>query len=416
MKENNIEIIDENNEVIVDNNESASVIMPETKKEETQVQPSEPVVDKKMLKEQKKLNKKKKKEEVADAPMVEESSDITIIETAVTKGATGSQVLGNIEGDSVIATNNPLPDPIDITVKRKGNDKAKTKKVKVLSKKEKIAGFFLRLFVVLVLAGGGFSVYYFGFKTNPSRFTLKTIYLELGDHLPNTVSYYIDNSNKYDDMEYNLNIDGVKQNTIGTYTYTVTHKGVTKTAQVIVRDTKAPVLKIKDKEHLMFQKNASVNKDDIVISCEDISNCTYKTEYEISTETPGEKEINIIARDEAGNETKEAVTIRIVDIQKSVVCTSSDIESTDKKFKQNDVYTLFFDGNDYLVRYSGIKLYTYTDYEAYFAKLEELQSDSNYTFNRTNFTYSEATEVKTNNYTSLSELINYYNDNGFTCK
>ena len=421
MEDNNIEIIDDNSETKVETNNSTDVVMPELKTDAVlEPQVIDTKIDKKELKKQekqKKLEEKKIKEEKTDEPTPdEESSEVTIVETAITKGAAGSQVIGSIDGDTAVANNNPLPGPIDINVKQKNDNKSKTKKVKVVSKKEKIFSILISIFVILVIGGAGFAIYYFGYKTNPGLYSLKNIYLELGDHLPNTVSYYVQSSNQFDDMEYNLDISKVQENVIGTYTYTVSHKKVTKTAQVIVRDTKAPTLTVKEKEKLLFQKNAKVDKDDIVVSCEDLSNCTYKTEYEINTETPGEKEIKIIARDDVGNETTETVTIKIIDIQKTLVCTSSDINSEDNKYKNNDIYTLYFDGNDYLVRQSGIKLYTYSDYEAYFEKLAELQNDSNYNFNRTNFTYSESTEVKTNNLTNLNDLVNYYNENGFTCK
>ena len=435
MEDNNIEIIDDNNEVKVDNNQSTSVVVSDNKSEVTmgQTQVIETVLDKKQLKKQekqKKLEEKKRKklekknkgknidinQQNTNTSNVEEASEITIVETAITKGASGSQVIGNIEGESIYPTNVPLPEPIDITVKQKLNNKSKVQKVKIVSKKEKIFSVLISIFVILGFLGGGFAIYYFGYKTNPSLYTLKTIYLELGEHLPSTVSYYIENSNQYDDMEYNLDISNVAQNIIGTYTYTVSHKNVKKSAQVIVRDTLPPTLTIKDEKNLVFQKNSKVSKENIVSLCEDLSNCTYKTEYDISTESPGEKEITVIARDDVGNETRKQVTINIIDVQKILVCTSPDVESPDKKFKYNNVYTLSFDGNDYLVKQSGVIQYTYSDYAAYFDKLNELQSDSKYIFNRTNFSYTEPGEVKTNNLTKFNDLVSYYNENGFTCK
>ena len=240
--------------------------------------------------------------------------------------------------------------------------------------------------------------------------------MELGERLPSTVSYYIENPNNYDDMEYDLDLSHVAQNIVGTYTYNVTHKGVVKSAQVIVRDTIPPEITLKDSDVLVFQKNSKINKDNLVEQCTDISNCTYKTEYDINTETPGEKEITIIATDDAGNESKKTVTIKIIDIQKTLICTSNEIESIDKKYTFKNIYTLNFDGNDYLVKYNGVLQYTYTDYAAYFEKLNELQNEEGFIFNRMNFTYTEPTEVKTNNYTKMNDLIMYYVENGFTCK
>ena len=162
--------------------------------------------------------------------------------------------------------------------------------------------------------------------------------------------------------------------------------------------------------------NSKVSKDDLVSICEDLSNCTFKTEYDINTETPGEKDILIIARDDVGNETKETVKIKIIDIQKTLICTSVDVEAADKTHKSNTIYTLNFDGNDYLVKQSGVIQYTYTDYGAYFEKYNELQNDTKYVFNRMNFTYTEPVEVKTNNYTRFNDLVKYYTESGYTCR
>ena len=441
MKDNNLEIVDNN--VQTDNQQSASVVMPETKKD-TSMEPQvlDVPVDKKELKRLEKQRRKEEKqklkeevrrlkeekkgkgkkvaeevkpeEKVVEQPKTDEP--VTIVETAITKGASGSQVIGNINGDIIEPTNIPLPEPIDITVKQKVNTKSKNKKVKVISKREKVVSIIVSIVVVLIIAGVGFGVYYFGYKTNPSIYNLKNIYLELGEQLPTTVANYIDNPNQYDDMEYVLDLSNVAQNIVGTYNYTVKHKNVVKSAQIIVRDTTAPVLTIKDSSTLVFQLNSKVNKDNIVESCEDLSNCTYKTEFDINTEEPGEKEINIIAKDDVGNETIEKVTIKIIDIKKTLICTSKDVDSSDKKFKYNNVYTLNFDGNDYLVQKSGVTLYTYNDYSAFFAKYNEYFGRDEYVFDRMTFTYTEKIEVNTGNYTKFNDLVNYYNENGFTCK
>ena len=433
MKDDTIEIINDSNEVKVDDNKSADVVVSETN-ESMEPQVLETKVDKKQLKKEekqrkkeeklrKKLEKKNKGKNVENAAIneqtksnAEESAQVTIVETAITKGSAGSQVIGKINGESIVATNVALPEPIDITVKQKVDTKNNNKKVKVVSKKEKIMSILISIFVIIVFAGAGFVAYYFGYKTNPSIYELKNVYLELGEQLPSTVSYYIESSNQFDDMEYVLDLSNVAQNIVGSYTYSISHKNVTKSAQVIVRDTKSPSLTIRDSKDLVFQKNAKVSKDDIVLLCDDLSNCTYKTEYEIDTETPGEKDVTIIARDDAGNETKEVVKIKVIDIQKTLVCTSSDVDSIDKTFKKNTIYTLNFDGNDYLVKQRGIIQYTYSDYAAYFEKFAELQNDDRYTFNRMNFTYSELTDVVTNNLTNLNDLVKFYNDMGYTCK
>ena len=412
-----IEIIDDDTSVNVDNEQSTIVGVPEEESVIDKTQVLDTRIDKKELRKQEKLRKQEnKKSDVNASSNVYDNEPINIVETAVTKGSSGSEVIGNINGETITPTNNPIPSPIDITVKQKVNNKNNNKKVKVVSKRERIVSIIVSIFVIIVLGGAGYAAYYFGYKTNPSRFEIKNIYLELGDELPSAISYYVSSANQLDDMEYTLDISNVAQNSVGSYTYSVKHKNVTKTAQVIVRDTKSPKITIKDKSELVFKKDSKVTKDDIVLSCEDISNCTYKTEYEVSTENPGDKEITVIARDDSGNESREVVTIRIVDIQKILVCTSKETVSEDNSYSVVNIDTLSFDSNDYVVLKSGVKQYTYSDYSAYFAKLKELQDNERYIFNRTNFTYTEENDVENTNLTKYDEIMNFYTDKGYTCK
>lgn len=403
MKDNNIEIIDDE-EISVDENISTNVDVQQN---------SIANIDKTQIIDTKVDNSNNTKNSITSN--VDANAPVTLVETAVTKGSAGSQVVGNINGDSIIPTNNPLPTPIDITVKQKNNNKNNNKKVKIVSKKEKIMSIIISIFVLIVLGGAGYAIYYFGYKNNPNLFELKNIYLELGEELPNSASSYIKSSKQIDEMEYKIDTSSVVKNTVGSYTYSVNHKGVTKTAQIIIRDTKAPVLTLKDQKELIFQKDSKIAKTDLVVSCEDISNCTYKTEYDVSTEDAGEKQVVIVARDDIGNETKEVVTITIIDVQKKLECTSQESEADDKSYKYVLIDTLSFDSNDNLVLKSGVKKYIYSDYSAYFTKLNELKDNENYEFDRTNFSYTEKNEVDVNNLTSLSDITNYYSEKGYIC-
>ena len=437
MKDMEIEIIDDTVdtnavEIKSDNEQSDSLNVSENNIEKTQVIATK--IDKKKLKEEKKklkeekkrlakekkLNKKNKtlpnNEEEKITSNVYENTPVNIVETAITRGASGSQVIGNIEGDNILPTNNELPPQIDVSVKPKIDNRTKTKKIKVISKKEKILSIIISVFVVLVLGGTGFIIYYFGYATNPSIYEAKTIYLELGDNLQSSVSYYITSSKPVDDMEYSLDLSNVAKDIIGSYQYSIKHKNVIKYGQIIVHDTTAPKIIMKDEDSLVFQKDSSITKDDIVLNCEDVTNCSYKLENDISSEFPGEKDVVIIAKDDAGNEAKETVKIKIVDIQKTLVCSSKEIPDEANTYATSFINTLSFDSNDYLVQKSGLKQYRYNDYAAYFAKMNELQSDSKYIFNRMNFTYSEVTNVDLNNLTNLNDIVSYYNEQGYDCK
>src|SRR5574344_2558390 len=132
------------------------------------------------------------------------ASSVEIKETATIKSEVGTSVIGKINGEKIVPTNNPLPDKIDITIKQTVNRKTNNKKIKIITKREKIMNIISFIIVLLVLVGGGFSLYYFGYLNNPSNFKTKNLSFEVGSTLPNSASYYITSPINIDDMEYNI--------------------------------------------------------------------------------------------------------------------------------------------------------------------------------------------------------------------
>ncbi|MBR1416508.1 MAG: hypothetical protein IJ572_01660 [Bacilli bacterium] len=422
MKDNDIEIVDNNTDTKTqtESNASASLNVPQNNTQDMKPQVIDTKVDKKKLKEEKKLakkNKKKKNENVQVTSNVADNQTVNIVETAIVKGSSGSQTIGNINGEEITPTNAPLPSPIDITIKKNTVTKNPEKRVKIVTKREKIISIVITILVIAILGASGYGIYYFAYLNNPAIYDVKNITLELGNELPNSATYYITSSKQIDDMEYTIDLSNVTQNQVGTYMYSVSHKNVTKSGQIIVRDTTPPKLVIKNSEDLVFMKDTSVKKEDIVESCEDVSECTYKTEFEVYTETAGDKSIKVIARDNQGNQTEETVTIKVIDIKKTITCTSLEVPSSDGAYNTSDVYTLNFDSNDYLVIKSGAKKYTYIDYSAYFAVYNKYKEDSNYKFDKSTFSYSvENNDINTNNLTKLTDLMTYYTSMNYVCE
>ena len=369
--------------------------------------------EKKRLKQERKLAKKNKG--VVTNSNVEQSMEVEVVETAVTMGSSGSKVIGKINGENVIPTNDTLPSPIDITVKQQLDSKNKIKKVKVITKKDRIISIIVTIFVILGFGAAGYGVYYFGYENNPAIFELKTINLELGDELPNTATYYVTSPKSVDDMTYSLDLSRVAQNITGSYPYSVTHQNATKTGTINVKDTKPPKLTIKDSEKLVFMKDSVVKVDDIVESCEDVSECDYKTEFVIDTSTQGEKNITITAKDNVNNTTNLDVTIKIIEISKTVLCISPVSVVKENVVSSRDEHSLYFDSKDYLVKSSGARRYMYYDYTEYFNFIREHENDDEYIIDRMTFAYLTKININTNNLTSFSDLMNYYTENGYVC-
>ncbi len=348
---------------------------------------------------------------------VADANSINIVETSTIKGASGSSVIGSIDNGVAQANSNPLPQNIDLSKPQAEDKNTKTKKVKVMSKKDKVISVLVTIFVILVLGASGYSAYYFGYATNPSLYEVKTITLELGDTLPSTVSYYIDSPLPLDDMEYSVDTSQVAYDIVGTYKYSVKHKNVTKTGQVIVKDTKAPELTFKDTAKLVFLVGDKITKDNLVEKCIDISKCEYKLEAEIDTSSAGEKTVNVIATDEKENQKTYTTTVKVYDIQRVVSCESTPILSENGAYTTSSLVELNFDGNDQLVLSKKYKKSTYTDYAAYFDVLDNYRNDETYKFDNISFTYKvvdDSEEII--NVTAFNDVIKYYSDNGYTCK
>ena len=348
---------------------------------------------------------------------VADANSINLVENSTLKGASGSSVIGSIANGVAQANNNPLPQNIDLSRPQVEDKKNKTKKIKVMSKKEKIISVLVTIFVILVLGAAGYSGYYFGYVTNPSLYNVKTINLELGDTLPTTVSYYIDSPKPLDDMEYTVDTSQVAYDLVGTYSYKVIHKGVTKTGQVIVRDTKAPLLVFKDTKKLVFLVGDKITKDKLVESCTDISNCEYKLDAEIDTSVAGEKTVNVTARDEKDNQETYTAVVQVYDIQRTVSCESASIPSENNAYTTSTLIELNFDSNDRLVLSRKYKKSVYTDFAAYFDVLDTYRNDDSYKFDNVTFSYKVIDESQdVINVTAFNDVIKYYSDNAYTCK
>ena len=348
---------------------------------------------------------------------VAEANSVDIVETAAIKGASGSEIIGSIAGDVATANNNPLPPSIDLNAPKEVIKKGKNKKVRVVTKKERITSIIVTLLVIIILGGSGYAAYYFGYARNPAIFSVKTVNLELGDTLSATVADYVDGGLDLDDMEYTLDTSQVAYDIVGTYTYSVTHGTVTKTGTIIVKDTKAPKLEFKDSSKLVFMKNDKVTKKDIVESCEDISRCEYKLEAEIDTSSVGEKTVNVIAIDDQNNKQTYTTTVKVLDIQRTMVCVSSPITEANEIYKSYTDLELNFDGNDQLVLTKKYNRAVYMDYAVYFDVLDKYKDDESYVFDNTTFSYKiEDKTPQVTNATSFDDVLKYYNDQGYTCR
>lgn len=336
-----------------------------------------------------------------------------IVQTSTIKSEVGTSVIGSINGDTVTPTNNALPNPIDITVKPVSKVKDPTKKIKIVTKRDKVTFIIVVIITILVLGGGGYLIYNYGYLNNPYNFKVKNLAFEIGTELPGSAATYVTSPLTIDGMSFKVDTSNVKDE-VGTYSYTVTHKGVTKTGTIKIQDTVGPTVTFKD--NLQFVTGSTITKDDLVASCEDVSNCTYELSQAIDTSTTGKQTITIVAKDDAGNTSNPTVTINLIDVAKTITCTSAGIKDAANTYTAVIENVFKFDGSNNLVSQTSTKVVTYSDYSSYFALYNTSKDDSTYTFDKKTFSYSMKNDLNLNNMKTYDEINTYFVNNGYTCK
>ena len=176
--------------------------------------------------------------------------------------------------------------------------------------KKKMNTPLLIVLVVVLIAAIGFGVYYFLVMSRASAPTLsirpKISSLELGTSLGGEVTDYADITGAAPtSCTLQTTVDTT---TVGTYEYTVTCNGVSKTQTVEVRDTTAPTVQTKD---LVVVPGATVDAEDFVDTYDDYSDVTFEFSEEIDTSAEGEYEVTIVASDEYDNQTEATATLTV---------------------------------------------------------------------------------------------------------
>lgn len=329
--------------------------------------------------------------------------------TAKIQNEAGTTVIGEINGENVSVVSESIPESIDVDYKNNVTKEDKKKKVKVNSGDKKSSPIILALLLVVIIGVGGyFGVTYYMNNSNPN-FEVKNVTLELGETIPQTASYYVEGSN-VKDTDYNIDLSNVSQE-IGTYNYTVTRKATVKTGTIEITDTKGPEVIFKD--NLMFAKDSTITKDNLVSSCNDASNCTYELVGTIDTTVAGSQEATINATDGLGN--TSTVTTEISIIAKSLVCKSVETLSEDGTYSVRLEDVFYFDGEDKYISSVGKKVTTFVDYGSFFALIKEQENNSEYNFDRKTFSYWVANEVLNKEVQTLDEIKNFYTTNKYTC-
>lgn len=340
-------------------------------------------------------------------------NNIKIEETSVTKSQKGTVTVATVNDGAVSILTDKFPEPIDISVKASKVVTKNGKKVRIMTKRELITNIVLSFFFVLALCGVGYGTYYYIFRNNPRNFETKNVTVELGEEIPQSVRSYI-NLTDISEPDYSLDLSGVK-NEIGTYTYKVSYGNTTKTGTITVNDTKAPVITFKDVKD--FDSGTVITKDMLVLSCEDISECSYELTSPVDTSNVGEVTASITAKDNLGNSADYTIDLNILEKLTKLICSKSGIglDENSKMMIENNNYTLSFTGAKALKKGTLLTTRTYLGETDYTSIKDNLQA-SGYILEEVNKKATKTSEIdNVANLTNQDEVKTHLESNGYIC-
>ena len=340
-------------------------------------------------------------------------NNIKIEETSVTKSQKGTVTVATVNNGTVSVLTDKFPEPMDISVKASKIVTKNGKKVRIMTKRELITNIVLSFFFVLALCGVGYGTYYYLFRNNPRNFETKNVIVELGEEIPQSVRSYI-NLTDISEPDYSLDLSGVK-NEIGTYTYKVSYGNTTKTGTITVNDTKAPVITFKDVKD--FDSGTVITKDMLVLSCDDISECSYELTSPVDTSNVGEVTASITAKDNLGNSADYTIDLNILEKLTKLICSKSGIglDENSKMMIENNNYTLLFTWAKALKSGTLLTTRTYLGETDYTSIKDNLQA-SGYVLEEVNKRATKTSEIdNVANLTNQDEVKTHLESNGYIC-
>ena len=340
-------------------------------------------------------------------------NNIKIEETSVTKSQKGTVTVATVNNGTVSVLTDKFPEPMDISVKASKIVTKNGKKVRIMTKRELITNIVLSFIFVLALCGVGYGTYYYLFRNNPRNFETKNVIVELGEEIPQSVRSYI-NLTDISEPDYSLDLSGVK-NEIGTYTYKVSYGNTTKTGTITVNDTKAPVITFKDVKD--FDSGTVITKDMLVLSCDDISECSYELTSPVDTSNVGEVTASITAKDNLGNSADYTIDLNILEKLTKLICSKSGIglDENSKIMTEDNNYTLLFTGAKALKSGTLLTTRTYLGETDYTSIKDNLQA-SGYVLEEVNKIATKTSEIdNVANLTNQDEVKTHLESNGYIC-
>ncbi len=339
----------------------------------------------------------------------------------------GAVIIADLVDDSFKTRDNvSLPNQIDIKARKELLKKNKDKKKKIVNldeekinkkKKQQSIMSIVSLIVIACLV-----IFFFYYKSVPkdSDFKALTIEIELGESLPLRKSEYIKPGigNTVDEMAYQIDTSNVTVDQVGEYQYTVYHNNIQKKGLIIVKDTTAPVLEVRE---VVINVGESYDATRFVSNCVDLSGCSYSfedQETENKYTEAGSYVVYIRATDAYDNKTIKQASLIIEEVGMARTYVKEyayDFELGYEKIEKYELHFTNFMNNAIILNGLHTEVYIYQDKDKFDAIYKEHNGDVNYTFDVTNKTMTVVEKANNvgYNYSRLSDVSNYLLGQGF---
>lgn len=338
----------------------------------------------------------------------------------------GTISLGMIdnEGTASVYQNIILPEQIDIEqrkieAQKSKNVKKKKEKLKPTKATQKLQNTTSLIALGIIAFLIGFVIWY-KFSPTEEDFVPLTVHVELGDSLPIKTESYVKpgKGTSVDGLLYALDLSNINVSEVGEYNFTITFKNIKKTGKVIIEDTTAPELEVRD---LTITEGTEYNASSFIETCRDYSGCNYSfqdSETQNKYTTAGSYTVYVIATDAYQNSVTKKVNLFIQSQGSLRTYSKQSIYNNDNRYEIEELYSLRFahyESYSLLINGTHKIEYKYQDRERYETAKDNYLAEENYSFDDSQMiiTHSETINYIGSNYTRLTDIDNYLLREGF---
>lgn len=175
-----------------------------------------------------------------------------------------------------------------------------------------------------------------GCSSEKMKLKTDTVTIEYGNNVSSDAKDYLDNTDKF---LKEVKIEGIPENesekeypNVGEYELTLKKDKEEQKVKVSVKDTVAPTFTdVKDSYEVKYGDKFDVNS----IKAEDLSKVELSLDGDVNYNKAGTYKVNVVAKDESGNETKKEISIIVKEEEKKETSSNSTSPSNSSSKKSN---------------------------------------------------------------------------------